>query len=81
MKLVKGLYEQVINCGIKKELKSNGDLLSFDDGNIDVVSASKVLSDYMRKVLRQAFSYIGHSDHGALVNENPNPPAMLGRTE
>ena len=69
MKLVKGLYEQVINCGIKKELESNGELLSFDDGNIDVVSASKVLSDYMRKVLRQAFSYIGHSDHGALVNK------------
>jgi len=45
MRLVKGLYEQVINCGIKKELKNSGDLLSFDDGNIDVVSVSKVLSD------------------------------------
>lgn len=69
MKLIKGLYEQVINCGVKKELKSNEELLSFDDGKIDVASANKVLSDYMRKVLRQAFSYIGHSDHEALVNK------------
>lgn len=69
MKLVKGLYEQVINYGIKREIKSNGELLAFDDGKIDVASANKVLSDYMRKVLRQAFSYIGHSDHEALLNK------------
>lgn len=69
MKLVKGLYEQVINCGIKKEINSNRELLLFDDAKIDVASANKVLSDYMRKVLRQAFTYIGHGDHEALINK------------
>ena len=69
MKLVTGIYEQVINCGLEKELKKDGQLLFFEDGKMDVASANKVLSDYMRKVLRQAFSYIGHSDHAALVNK------------
>ena len=68
MGLARGLYEQVISIGLKRSFDKNANLLVIDE-KIDDASSSKVLADYMRKVMRQSFAYIGQSDHHALLKK------------
>lgn len=70
-KIIYGLYEQIINGIINENLtKVDQELIIKDTQPLDSPESSKILADYLTKILREIFDYIEDGD--AVVRDRVN---------
>lgn len=61
--IIYGLYEQIINGIIHENLnKIDQELLIKETQPIDSAESSKILADYLTRILREIFDYIDDGD-------------------
>ena len=70
-KIIYGLYEQIINGIINETLtKVDQELVIKDTQPLDSAESSKILADYLTRILREIFDYIEDGD--AVVSDRVN---------
>jgi len=70
-KIIYGLYEQIINGIINENLtKVDQELIIKDTQPLDSAESSKILADYLTRILREIFDYIEDGD--AVVRDRVN---------
>jgi len=61
--IIYGLYEQIINGIINENLnKIDQELIIKDTQPLDMGESSKILADYLTRILREIFDYIDDGD-------------------
>lgn len=70
MKLIRGIYEQVINKALSEEIKRNIDDIDVYKEIIDNTEASKVLSTYLSYVFNKGLSYYKSSREDVITQIN-----------
>jgi len=61
--IIYGLYEQIINGIINDNLnKVDQDLVIKESHPLDSAESSKILADYLTRILREVFDYIDDGD-------------------
>jgi len=61
--IIYGLYEQIINGIINENLaKADQELVLKDIQPLDSAESSKILADYLTRILREIFDYIEDGD-------------------
>ncbi|KJR44947.1 hypothetical protein UF75_4683 [Desulfosporosinus sp. I2] len=70
-KIIYGLYEQIINGIINENLtKVDQELIIKDTQPLDSAESSKILADYLTRILCEIFDYIEDGD--AVVRDRVN---------
>ena len=71
-RIIYGLYEQIINGIINDNLnKVDQELVIKDTQPLDSAESSKILADYLARILREIFNYIDEGDTIVAIYAHP----------